>query len=185
LGSHLAPEKEAVVPRLIRVVVLASFVTVASVPTSAAPLVIDFSAGGPVGMLAASFTVAGVFVEGLYRDGAGNWLPSPLFRRNEPGDHGLGVCSEGSGACGTGSGMGDWNELSNLVSPEVIRLTLPDNYEWVSFQLSSLDSNGFRFAPEVGQLFAAGDATLGAPAASARTGSPATRGPGPQSSRPS
>lgn len=72
------------------------------------------------------------------------WQAANLFGRNESNDHGIGVCDPAEGtSCGTGSGLGDINELDNSGKKELIRLTLPAGYQWVSVQLSSLDQNGY------------------------------------------
>jgi len=79
---------------------------------------------------------------GIVIDGFVNTLSTPalLWGRNDnPTDHGLGVCSEGTSACS--SGGGDVNELSNERGQEILRLTLPTGYSWVSVGLSSLDKN--------------------------------------------
>ena len=68
------------------------------------------------------------------------YVLADLWLRNNPGDTGLGVCSEGSSACA--SGGGDVNELSNEGQPELIELTLPSSSAWTSLWVSSLDSGG-------------------------------------------
>jgi hypothetical protein len=84
-----------------------------------------------------SVTVAGVLAEGLLTD----YTSEPLWLRNEPNDHGLGVCSEGASSCQ--SGGGDINELSNQSASEAIRLTLPGGAtQWSSLWVSSLDNGG-------------------------------------------
>jgi hypothetical protein len=68
-----------------------------------------------------------------------------LYGRNETNDAGIGVCDPNefspTNLCGTGGGNGDWNELSNEISKELIRLQLAAGNSWVSVQLSSLDGN--------------------------------------------
>jgi hypothetical protein len=122
---------------------------------------------GAVGNLGnSSFTAPnGVVVTGYYFNGT-TWQAANLFRRNEAGDHGLGICNPTtaeSGNCGGGSGGGDINELDNAGNPELIRLTLPNGYQWVSLQLSSLDQNGSTDPNlwERGQLWADSDGTPG------------------------
>lgn len=72
-----------------------------------------------------------------------------LYGRAETNDNGIGVCDPlefGNGTttntCGTSGGKGDWNELSNEMAPELIRLSKTAGTAWVSVQLSSLDGNG-------------------------------------------
>lgn len=90
-----------------------------------------------------SVTVAGVLAEGFVTDVGtfSTFTSEPLWLRNEPSDHGLGVCSEGASNCQTGGG--DINELSNQLLSEAIRLTLPATATaWSSLWVSSLDSGG-------------------------------------------
>ncbi len=63
-----------------------------------------------------------------------------LWLRNQPNDHGLGVCNNlgGTGTCI--SGGGDENELDNGDSSEGIRLT-KEGGTWTSLWVSSLDGN--------------------------------------------
>ena len=111
-------------------------------------IVIDFSSG-PTGNLGTSHVeIMGVSVDGFYWDGD-SWEQANLYRRNETNDHGLGVCSTGED-CAAG---GDFNELSNNVNPELIRLTLPAGFFWTGVGVSSLDTNGGE-AIERGQAFA-------------------------------
>ena len=84
-----------------------------------------------------SVTVSGVLAEGLLTD----YTSEPLWLRNEPNDHGLGVCSEGASSCQTGGG--DINELTNQGASEAIRLSLPAGAtQWSSLWVSSLDNGG-------------------------------------------
>ena len=84
------------------------------------------------------------------------WQLATLWGRNDGSpEQGLGVCSEGSTACGQG---GDWNELSNGQGYlEVIVLTLDPGYSWVSIGLGSLDENS-EGLPEQG-VIAYGDSS--------------------------
>ena len=80
---------------------------------------------------------------------------SSLFGRNDvPNDIGLGICSPNEVAnCGTGTGNGDFNEISNEINSEVLVLTRPNGWLWSSITLSSLDNNGG--SPlERGQIYA-------------------------------
>lgn len=89
-------------------------------------------------------TVGGVQIKGFYYDTtSGTWKAGTLFGRNEaPDDMGVGICSTGETAnCGTGSGDGDYNEISNELHPETMQLKLPTGYKWVSIEVSSLDTN--------------------------------------------
>lgn len=74
---------------------------------------------------------------------------STLWIRNDPDDHGLGVCSSaasGTEACGGApfnpltEGNGDENELGNNFRDEVIRLERPEQHRWSDFWVSSLDT---------------------------------------------
>jgi len=90
---------------------------------------------GPLPGAATSATVTGVLAEGF------QFLPStaqPLWLRNVPNDHGLGICSEGISCIGNG----DVNEISQLTNSEGIRLTLPTGFKWTQLWVSSLDSGG-------------------------------------------
>lgn len=99
---------------------------------------------GVVGSYGSSSTTIGLIqINGYYYDSTTNtWKDANLFGRNQTNDHGIGVCNpvEVTG-CGTGNGGGDINELDNAGQKELIRLTLPTGYDWVSVQLSSLDKN--------------------------------------------
>lgn len=102
--------------------------------------------GGVEGILASSVTVNGVLAEGF----GPLTTAAPLWLRNVPNDHGLGVCSE-TGLCT--SGGGDVNEISQLTNQEGIRLTLPTGFTaWTSLFVSSLDSGGSNGA-EQGLLY--------------------------------
>jgi hypothetical protein len=125
-------------------------------PATAATVTINFSqagyacadppcAGGP-GALEGSLGVATTTVVGWpqlevsawYWDGGG-WTQSgaTLWRRHVPNDNGLGVCSPGEN-CPSG---GDYNEISNNLWPELLRVTRPDGWLFTGFGLSSLDPN--------------------------------------------
>ena len=66
-----------------------------------------------------------------------------LWLRNDSGDRGLGYCSEGS-SCGPANTLenGNWNELGNNNTNEIIRLARPTNMVWTDIQVSSLDDGG-------------------------------------------
>jgi hypothetical protein len=67
--------------------------------------------------------------------------PASLWLRNEPNDHGLGVCDSQVQECVGGGG--DENELDNSDSVEGIRLTNGNaGTEWTSLWVSSLDGGG-------------------------------------------
>jgi hypothetical protein len=99
-----------------------------------------------------------------YDPGAHTWRAANLFGRNESNDHGLGICSTGE-SCGTGTGNGDYNEISNELHPETLRLTLPNGYTWGSIRISSLDTNSGTGPVEHGVLFGSSTGTPGAPGA--------------------
>jgi hypothetical protein len=82
------------------------------------------------------------------------WTAANLFGRNQTSDHGVGICSTGENSCGTGTGGGDYNEISNELHPETIRLTLPTGYTWGSVRISSLDTNTGTGPVEHGVLYA-------------------------------
>jgi hypothetical protein len=112
---------------------------------SGTPTTFDFTtlnAGANNTALANSETVAGVLAEGFVTDVGvfSSFTAEPLWLRNEPNDHGLGVCSEGTSSCQTSGG--DVNELSNQNQSEAIRLTLPVGATWVQLWISSLDDGG-------------------------------------------
>jgi len=141
-------------------VALAAF----ALPTVAsADDIINFANSGPVGYVASTtYTdpATGLVLTGYNSDTRhGVYAEANLYRRNQVNDHGLGVCSEGQPACD--SGGGDVNELDNDGSWEIIALTLPASYEWVSVQVSSLDANTNAGGPavEMGKLWAATDPT--------------------------
>ncbi|MBZ5647040.1 MAG: PEP-CTERM sorting domain-containing protein [Acidobacteriia bacterium] len=119
---------------------------------------------------ASTATIGGIGVAGFYFDtsGGGSWKAANLFGRNESTDRGVGVCDPVEASqhlCGTGSGNGDWNELSNELAKELIRLTLPAGYHWVSVQLSSLDGNGSTHSAdwERGQLLSSSSGSPSGP----------------------
>ena len=126
-----------------RVVAALAAVVAFSSPASAAPMY-DFSSlsGGTVTNLGPDELLpGGITGSAFYLNGT--WQPSVLIVRNEgPDDQGLGVCSEPTGCYPTsGTGGGDWNELSQLSYHEAILLTRPDNTFWTGLWLSSLDDN--------------------------------------------
>lgn len=72
-----------------------------------------------------------------------------LWLRKDGDDNGFGVCSSGE-TCGrtNTTGGGDFNELSNNINDEVIRLRLPSTpapsgkiWTWTDLWVSSLDNN--------------------------------------------
>jgi PEP-CTERM motif len=148
--------------KALRVLLFGFVVGIVPAVASAAPITINFGTDGPAGNTNSStFTDpgTGLIVTGYYLNSSNVWSAANLFRRNEsPSDVGFGVCNpiEGS-SCGTGSGGGDINELDNSGQRELIRLTLPAGYTWVSVGVSSLDNNGGVGSPESGRLFADSD----------------------------
>jgi hypothetical protein len=96
--------------------------------------------GGVEGRLTGPQTDAGVTATAWVMDTHDTWIPSYLYLRNDPEDHGLGVCSEVLSDCQTKGG--DVNELSNQSKKELIRLELPATKVWSSLWVSSLDSGG-------------------------------------------
>ena len=121
-----------------------------SVPTlaRASNITINFatSGGGAVGSLGTSSYMdpaTHLTVNGFYstNTSGGSWSAANLWRRNTVGDRGFGICdpNETTSQCNS---SGDYSEVDNSGKPEVIRITLPTGYSWVSVQLSSLDTNG-------------------------------------------
>jgi hypothetical protein len=123
-----------------------------SLPLSALGVPFDFTNVGSnntnVGL---SVSDGGVLAEGFSTSFSN---PTDLWLRNEPNDHGLGVCSEGDASCK--SNGGDVNELSDQQNIEAIRLTRPVNTIWTSLWVSSLDSGGSNNA-EKGVLYWSND----------------------------
>jgi len=121
--------------------------------------------GGSLGT--SSTVIGGITVTAFYYDTTtSSWKSANLFGRNDGiDDRGLGICDpkETGAQCGTGGGGGDYNELSNEAADELIRLTLPAGYHWVSVQLSSLDDNGSTNTAlwERGQLLTSSSGTPG------------------------
>lgn len=115
----------------------------ASAPASATTIV-DFASsvlGGAGGQAGLTYTDgSGVVAAGFYKPGVA-WLPANLYVRNESDDHGLGVCNPDEQTCPGPDGGGDVNELDNDGNEELIRLSLPAGFQWVSVTLSSLDDN--------------------------------------------
>jgi hypothetical protein len=95
-----------------------------------------------------------------YNTSTHSWTAATLFGRNQSDDHGVGICSSGE-TCGSGSGGGDYNEISNELHPETLRLTLPTGYTWGSIRLSSLDTNSGT-GVERGVLYSSATGTPGA-----------------------
>lgn len=93
-----------------------------------------------------------VTVNGIKASGFGPYssTPTSLWLRNQPSDHGIGVCSEGTSACS--SGGGDVNELDNLGINEAILLQNTNGGSWISLWVSSLDG-GDADNVESGRLF--------------------------------
>jgi hypothetical protein len=112
---------------------------------------------------ASTYTLNGVKLDAYYYDSStSSWKSATLFGRNETNDHGVGICSSGETAnCGTGSGGGDYNEISNELHPETLRITLPTGYTWGNVRLSSLDTNSGT-PVEHGVLYASNTGTPGA-----------------------
>ncbi len=135
-------------------------------PRTSHAALIDFATDGPVGnLLSPSFTDSGVTARGWWSSSgaAPPWSPANLYRRNQTNDHGFGVCNPSEAAAGPGgvdcpgpSGGGNINELDNLSEDELISLSLPAGFSWVSVGVSSVDGN------ETGTLWADSDLVFGA-----------------------
>ncbi|GAA5192159.1 hypothetical protein [Ferrimonas gelatinilytica] len=121
----------------------------------------NFNEGTPGNLGSTTFTDAnsGITAIGMYQDPvSGNFEPANLYRRNQEGDRGFGVCSpvevaDNGGDCPGPDGGGDINELSNQATEEFIYLGRPADTRWVSVELSSLDDNDGSSVPEAGQLW--------------------------------
>jgi len=130
------------------------------IAVNADAIVIDFSTGTVGDLGTSTVNIDGVVVDGFYFDGS--WLSANLFRRNEPNDHGLGICNPdelGESECESAEGGGDVNELDNNGNPELIRLTLPAGFFWTEVAISSMDDNGSSDPDDIerGQAFATND----------------------------
>lgn len=121
---------------LYRLTAVVAFAALAA-PVHAATIDFDFTNLGPAG----DFGSSTASINGIDVLGANSTVDNPatLWIRNDSGDHGLGVCSEGTTACTTGGG--DVNELSQQENPELIRLHNTNGGEWTSLWVSSLDGN--------------------------------------------
>ena len=122
---------------------------------------INFSTGTAGDLGSDTFTdpTTGLTVQGLYFNGTA-WAPANLYRRNQTNDHGFGNCNPEEEPCPGPSGGGDTNELDNAGRSELIVLELPAGYEWVSVQISSMDTNQGGPVPERGILYADYDGVL-------------------------
>jgi hypothetical protein len=146
----------------------------AALPQAARAAVIDFSQalGGADGRYQSNVFSAGpVTVEAFYLDRgaytsdakriAGQWREVRLFVRNEPNDHGFGVCNPreiASRACRPpdtyAGGGGETNELDDAGTPELLRVSLAAGWTWESLWVSSLDGR------ERGEIRYSDDASL-------------------------
>jgi hypothetical protein len=149
----------------IPLLVIALFLAIAG-PAAATTITINFATdvGAPGPTSSTIIHGSGLQVTGYYFDDiTEDWTSSDvnLYIRNETNDHGLGVCSPAdrglggapAGQCPGPSGGGDWNELDSEDAFELIQLSLPAGWEWVSVQVSSLDTNGGQ-GSEFGRLWA-------------------------------
>lgn len=133
-----------------RAIIFAALV-LAGVPgaAGAGPLY-DFSTlavGGKTTSLGADEKLGPITAQAFQRSwvsGAWKWETSTLTARDEdPADHGLGVCSEGSTTCHIGgTGAGDYSELSQRSKQEAILLSLDVGWDWTELWVSSLDGGG-------------------------------------------
>lgn len=88
----------------------------------------SYTFGGSPGIVATGWSYTG-----------GTWSQASLWNRDQAApEKGIGVCDTSESNC---AGDGNQNELSNEKLPELIGLTLPSGYKWVSFTLGSLDTN--------------------------------------------
>lgn len=99
----------------------------------------DFSLAGGSNPLPSEVVVDSVAAHAFYVK-SGQYHDAALWKRDEKGEHGLGICSEPIKSCQ--SGGGDVNEISNQKNDEVLRLTLPDGLRWSALWVSSLDAGG-------------------------------------------
>ena len=152
--------------RFVRVAAVLAVGVTALAPRTSHALVVNFATPGAPGNLSStSFTDSGVTARGWWSTSgnASSWLPANLYRRNQTNDHGFGVCNPSEAAAGPGgvdcpgpSGGGNINELDNLSEDELISLSLPAGFSWVSVSVSSVDSS------ETGTLWADSDLVFGA-----------------------
>jgi hypothetical protein len=99
----------------------------------------DFSLVPGSNPLPSEVIAGGVTAHAFYVK-SGQYHDTALWKRDEKGEHGLGICSEPVKSCK--SGGGDVNEISNQKNDEVLRLTLPGGQRWSALWVSSLDSGG-------------------------------------------
>jgi len=120
-----------------------------SLSASAVPIEFDFS-GTPTGGIGTTTTSGGVTATSWIWDGLTYTATgTDLYRRNSSNDHGIGVCSTGEN-CNTG----DFNELSNRINYELIRLDKGTANYWDQLWISSLDST------EAGTLYWGNDSEI-------------------------
>ena len=122
---------------------IAVFLFVGTLVMQAGTITVNFYQGpdGSIGTTATSGpNGAQINVNGWYYDpGAGLWKSANLWNRNDGlPEQGLGICSPAETRCAS---TGEQNELSNEVRQELIGLSSPTGYRWVSFTLGSLDNN--------------------------------------------
>jgi hypothetical protein len=126
----------------------AALVALGPLAANAVPFDFSQALGGSEGIISSGTTSSGgVNAYGAYLTTDSS---APLWVRNVPNDHGLGVCTEGEKACATGGG--DINELGNIDGPELIILENTNSGGWTSLWVSSLDSNGSGPVPEGGVI---------------------------------
>ena len=135
-----------------------------SCPVFAAAPSIDFTSLGSLSTFNGSqkdtTSVGGITIDGfVFSSGTYRTDKGFLWLRNNSLDHGLGYCSSGEscGAVNT-TGGGDFNELSNEINLEVIRLTLPTGKHWRGLWVSSLDTGGSA-SNEIGTVYWSNNAT--------------------------
>ena len=122
-----------------------------SLSASAVPIEFDFS-GTPTGGIGTTTTSGGVTATSWIWDGStytDTATNTQLYRRNSSNDHGIGVCSTDEN-CSTG----DFNELSNRINYELIRLDKGTANYWDQLWISSLDST------EAGTLYWGNDSDI-------------------------
>ena len=147
-GFHLS------VPAVFRTLAVGTVAILMSAPASYAALV-DFSAFSDADRTAingvkSTLTTNGITATALKYFGSTGYSNNEpwvtLWIRKDPGDHGLGVCTEGLRSCGGNpfnplvEARGDANELGNNHRDEVIRLERSEGQVWSDFWVSSLDT---------------------------------------------
>lgn len=146
-----------------QVAAVAALALAAGTNVNAGP-VIDFTTlGWPTFNTTATnnTSVGGVGISGFVYTNTNTYVQNQgfLWLRNDPNDNGLGYCST-SETCGPANTTtnGDFNELSNNINNELLRLTRPTGKKWTDIWISSMDTGGTN-SNETGTLYWSSSAT--------------------------